>query len=84
MMDINVDLFQCFINFLIKKTSGGTVKNQFISNKELTEELHKPSIRKFKKRKAHSPFIDNIQGAHLSDMQLITKFNKGFQFLLCY
>ena len=24
------------------------------------EELHKPIIRKFKKRKVHSPFIDNI------------------------
>ena len=32
-----------------KKTSGGTVKNENISNKELAEELHKPIIKKFKK-----------------------------------
>ena len=32
-MDINVDLLQWFINFLIKKTSGGTIKNEVISNK---------------------------------------------------
>ena len=47
------------INFLIKQISGGTVKNEIISNKELAEELHKPIIRKFKKIKVHSSFIDN-------------------------
>ena len=31
-----------------KKTSGGTVKNENFSDKELTEELHKPIIRRFK------------------------------------
>ena len=31
-------LLQWFINFLIKKTSGGTVKNEIISNKELAEQ----------------------------------------------
>ena len=36
--------------FLDKKTSGGIVKNEIISNKELAEELHKPIIRKFKKK----------------------------------
>ena len=30
-----------------------------------------------------SPFIDNIWGADLADMQLISKFNIGFRFLLC-
>ena len=29
-MDVNVDLLQWFINFLIKKSSGGTVKNEII------------------------------------------------------
>ena len=83
MMDINVELLQWLINVLIKKTSGETVKNEIISNKELAEELHKPIIRKFEKRKVHSPFIDNICGADLADMQLISKFNEGFKFLLC-
>ena len=31
-----------------------------MSNNELAEELHKPIIRKFKKRKVYSSFIDNI------------------------
>ena len=54
-----------------------------MSNEELAEELHKPIIRKFKKRKLHSPFIDNVWGADPDKTQLISKFNKGIQFLLC-
>ena len=69
--------------FFDKKTSGSGIKNENISNNQLAEELHKPIIRKFNKRKVHSAFIDNIWGADLADMQLISKFNKGFIFLLC-
>ena len=49
-------------------------------NKKLAEELHKPITRKFKKRKVYLIFIDNIWGADLADMQLISKFNKGIRF----
>ena len=70
-------------NFLDKKTLGGPVKNDFISNKELAEEIHKLIIRKFENRKVHSPFIDNIWGTDLADMLLISKCDKGFIFLLC-
>ena len=69
--------------FFDKKTSGRTVKNKNFSNKELAEELYKPIIRKFKIRKVHSPFIDNIWRADLADMQLISKLNKRIGFLLC-
>ena len=40
-------------------------------------------LENFKKRKVHSPFIDNTWGSHFVDMQLISKFNKGICFLLC-
>ena len=33
-----------------------------------------------KKRTVYSGFKDNIWGADLADMQLISKFNKGFRF----
>ena len=33
--------------------------------------------------KVQSPFIDNIWGADLANMQLISKFNIGICFLLC-
>ena len=69
--------------FFDKKTSGSGIKNENIFNKELPEELHKPIIRTFNKRKIHSLFIENIWGADLADMQLISKFNKGFRFLMC-
>ena len=49
----------------------------------MAEELHKPIIRKFKKRKVDSTFIENIWGTDLGDMLLMSKFNKGFRFLLC-
>ena len=52
-------------------------------NEQLADELHKPIIRKFKKRKVYSAFKDNIWAADLADMQLISKLNKGFRFLLC-
>ena len=80
-MDINTDLLQCFIIFLIKKKFDSGIKNENISNKKFAEELHKPVIRKLKKRKGHSSFIDNILGVDLADMQLISKFNKGFKCL---
>ena len=32
---------------------------------ELSEELHRSIIRKFEKRKIHSPFVQNIWGANL-------------------
>ena len=80
MMGIDVDLLQWSINFLLKKTSGGTVKNDNIWHAELSEELHKAILRKFEKRKVHSRFIDNVCGADLADMQLINRFNKRFTF----
>ena len=52
-MDINLDLFQWSINFLIKKTSGETAKNKNVFKKELAKELHKLVTRKFGKRKVH-------------------------------
>ena len=44
-------------NYFDKKCSNGRVKNEKITNKELAVELHKPIIKKFKKKKVQSPFI---------------------------
>ena len=69
-------------NFFDKKSEGSMIVNNK-ENIQLAQELHKPIIRKFEKRKVYSSFRDNIWGADLADMQLISKFNKGFRFLLC-
>ena len=54
-----------------------------VINQQLAHELHKIIIRKFKRCKVYSYFKDNIWGADLADMQLISKYNKGIRFLLC-
>ena len=69
--------------FFDKKSTGSGVNNEIKQNIQLAKELHKPIIRNFKKRKIYSSFRDNIWGADLADRQLISKFNKGFRFLLC-
>ena len=66
-----------------KSLSGGVVNIPLEFTEQLAKEFHKPIIRKFKKRKVYSGFRDNIWGADLADMQLISKLNKGFRFLLC-
>ena len=54
-----------------------------MSNEELAEELLKPIIRKFKKCKVNSLFINNTSGADLTNMQLISKLYIEIRFLLC-
>ena len=67
--------------FVDKKSSGSGLANK--ENIQLADELNKPIIRKFNKRNVYSSFKDNIWGVDLADMQLLSKFNKGFKFLLC-
>ena len=70
--------------FFDKKLSGGMIANNN-ENIQLADELHKPVIRKFKKRKVYSSFRDNIWGVDLADMLLLNKFNKEFRFfIMCY
>ena len=49
----------------------------------MANELHKPIIRKFKKRKVYSSFRDNIWGVDLADMQWLSKYNRGIKYLFC-
>ena len=66
---------------MIKKSCGSDIDNE--PNYQLANELHKPIIRKFKKRKVYSSFTDNIWGADLADMQSLSKYSKGIKYLLC-
>ena len=52
-----------------KSTRGGVANNEIKQNSQLAKELHKPIIRKFKKRKVYSGFKDNIWVVDLADMQ---------------
>ena len=75
--------------FLNEKSSGSGVATS-LANKSATEpnyqfenELHREIFRKFKKRKVYSSFRDNIWGVDLADMQSLSKYNKGIEYLLC-
>ena len=68
--------------FFDSKISGSAAKLT-PQNEQLVNELHKPIIRKFEKRRVYSTFKDNICGVDLADMQLLSKYNKGIRFLLC-
>ena len=66
-----------------KKSTGSGANIPLEFNEQLAKELYKPIIRKFKKRKVYSGLKDNIWGADEADIQLISKFDKRFRFLLC-
>ena len=71
--------------FFDKKTKGSGVAlaNKSIpQNEQLAEEIQKPIIKDIQDL-VYSGFKDNIWAADLADMQLISKSNKGFRFLLC-
>ena len=69
--------------FFDKKSKGSGVNIPLEFIEQLAKKLRKPIIRKFKKKKVYSGYRDNIWGADLADMHLISNFNKGFRFLLC-
>ena len=66
--------------FLYKKSSGSGITNG--SNYQLANELHKAVIKKLKKREVYSSFRDIVWGVDLADMQSLSRYNKGFKYLL--
>ena len=77
-------LVSMIYKFFDKKSAvSGVANNEIKQNLQLANELHKPIITNFRKRRVYSEFKDNIWGADLVDMRLISKFNKGFRILLC-
>ena len=65
--------------FFDKKSTGSGIASSSI----LADELHKPVIKKFNRRKVYSQFKDNIWGVDLADMQSLSRKNKGIEYLLC-
>ena len=63
-------------------TGSGITRNTTKSSSSiLANELHKPIIRKFNKRKVYSQFKYNIWGVDLADMQSLSRKNKGIKYL---
>ena len=66
--------------FFGKKSMGSGIARD--SSLKLADELHKPVIKKFNKRKVYSQFKDNIWGVDLADMQSLSKKKEGIKYLL--
>ena len=57
-------------------------KKKMCVNKQLAQELDKPVIEKFKRRRVHAMFKDNIWAAELDEKESLPSFNCGIQYLL--
>ena len=83
--------------FFDKKSMGSGIARSFLkrvtkdtaepsslerSSSILADELHKPVIKNFEKRKVYSQFKDNIWGIDLAEMQSLSRKNKGIKYLL--
>ena len=66
--------------FFDKKSTGSGIINE--PNYQLANELHKPIISTFEKRKVYSSFRDNIWGVDLTHMQSLSKYDKEIKYLL--
>ena len=71
--------------FFDKKSAGSGITRNTTKSSSLilTDELHKPIIRKFNKRKVYSQYKDNICGVDLAEMQSLSRKIKGIKYLLC-
>ena len=70
----------------LERTGSGFKKSKNTtkpSSSTMADELHKPVIKKFEKRKVYSQIKDNIWGVDLADMQSLSRKNKGIKYLLC-
>ena len=67
--------------FFDKKSCGSGAATD--PNYQLANELYRQIIRKFKRRKVHSSFRDNIWGVNIADMQSLSKYNTWIKYLLC-
>ena len=67
-------------NLFNKKFSGKGINSKVATcvdtaalNEQLADKLHKPIIRKFQKHKVNSSFMDNIRGADIADIKLLSR-----------
>ena len=80
-MDIKKNKLQWFTSFLIKNILEVVLQMKLDKINNLQMNFINQSSGK--KRKVYSSFKDNIWGADLADMQLISKYSKGIRCLIC-
>ena len=61
---------------MVYKIFDQKIRSGVSVNEQLDEELHKPVIKKFKERKFHARFKDNIWAAAFADMRSLFSRNE--------
>ena len=70
--------------FLVKNIINTKQKLEMENNftmEDLSEELNKPVIHKFQRKKTIVNYIDHIHSADLVDMKMYSKINKGYNYI---
>ena len=65
------ELSSMICKFFDQKSNGSDITNG--SNYQLANELHKPFVKEFKKKKVYSSFRDDIWGVDSADMQSLSR-----------
>ena len=66
--------------FFDKKTASGAIatsKAGVSVNEQLAEELHKPLIKRIRRKNVYARFEDNIWAADLAEMESLSSKNKN-------
>ena len=79
----NYDGYQRALGNMVYKFFDKKTGSEISVNEQLAEELHKPAITKFKRRKVYERFKDNIWAADLAEMKSLPSKNKNVKYLLC-
>ena len=77
------DGYQRELASIVNKFFDNKTWSGVIFNVQLTEELHKPVTKKFKRRKVYGRFKGNIWAADLAEMEPLSSKNKNIKYLLC-
>ena len=61
---------------MVYKIFDKKTRTEINVNEQLAEDLHKPLIKNFKRRKVYARFKDNIWAADLAEMESLSSKNK--------
>ena len=76
--------YQRSLTSMVYKFFDKTTWSGISVNEQVAEELHKPLINKFKRRRVYERFKDNIQAADLTEKWSFSFKHKNVKCLLCH
>ena len=68
---------------MVYKFFDKKIEQEIIVNEQPAQELYKPVIKRFKRKKVNTKFKDNIWAADLAEMESFSSKNKNMKYLLC-